>query len=172
MTTFTIRLFGDPVLRQRAAEVAGVDDSVRKLIRDLTDTMPASGLGLAAPQIGITRRVFVWGNGDDTGALANPRLLESSGEVESDEGCLSLPGLSFPVRRAQWVRVEGLNESDQRVVIEATDLTARIFQHEIDHLDGVLFIDHLPRDLQREARRMLREQMLSGMAQTTSPGGL
>lgn len=172
MTTFQIRRFGDPVLRQRAAEVAGVDDSVRKLIRDLTDTMPTTGLGLAAPQIGITRRVFVWKNEDNTGALANPRLLESSGEVESDEGCLSLPGLSFPVRRAQWVRVEGLNESDQRVVLEATDLTARIFQHEIDHLDGVLFIDHLPRDLQREARRMLREQMLSGIAPTTSSGGL
>lgn len=172
MTTFQIRLFGDPILRQRAAEVAGVDDSVRKLMRDLTDTMPATGLGLAAPQIGITRRVFVWKNEDDTGVLANPRLLESSGEVESDEGCLSLPGLSFPVRRAQWVRVEGLNESDQRVVLEATDLTARIFQHEIDHLDGVLFIDHLPKDLQREARRMLREQMLSGIAQTAGTGGL
>lgn len=167
MTAFQIRLFGDPVLRQRAAEVAAVDDSVRKLMRDLTETMRAApGLGLASPQIGIARRVFVWENEDESGALANPRLVDSSGEVESDEGCLSLPGLSFPVRRAQWVRVEGINESDQRVVIEATDLTARIFQHEIDHLDGVLFIDHLPKDLQREARRMLREQMLNGITQT------
>jgi len=172
MVTFSIRLFGDPVLRQRAAEVSSVDDSVRKLIRDLTDTMPATGLGLAAPQIGITRRVFVWKNQDDTGALANPRLLESSGEIESEEGCLSLPGLSFPVRRAQWVRIEGLDESDQRVVIEATDLTARIFQHEIDHLDGVLFIDHLPKDLQREAKRMLREQVMGNIVETAGSGTL
>jgi len=161
MAIFPIRLFGDPVLRQKAAAVSQVDRSVRKLMKDMTDTMrDAPGLGLAANQVGILRRVIVWANDDDRGALADPVLLDQGGQNEDEEGCLSLPGLKYPVIRSQWVRVQGMDEKGDSVVIEAEDLTARIFQHEIDHLDGILFVDHLTPEIQREARRRLREQAL------------
>ncbi|MGI8426915.1 MAG: peptide deformylase [Actinomycetota bacterium] len=161
MAIFPIRLFGDPVLRQKAAEVPQVDRSVRKLMKDMSDTMrDAPGLGLAANQVGVLRRVIVWANEDERGALVNPAILDKGGQDEDEEGCLSLPGLKFPVVRSQWVRVQGLNEKGDSVVIEAEDLTARIFQHEIDHIDGILFLDHLSPDLQREARRRLREEAL------------
>jgi len=161
MAIFPIRLFGDPVLRQKAAAVSQVDRSVRKLMKDMTDTMrDAPGLGLAANQVGILRRVIVWANGDDQGALADPVILDRGGQDEDEEGCLSLPGLKYPVIRSQWVRVQGLDEKGDPVVIEAEDLTARIFQHEIDHLDGILFVDHLTPEIQREARRRLREEAL------------
>jgi peptide deformylase len=158
MAIFPIRLFGDPVLRQQAAEVAEVDDTIRKLIRDMRDTMrDAPGVGLAANQIGVLRRVIVWSFEDDEGALVNPRVVASEGAVEGDEACLSLPGLSYPVVRAERVRVEGLDRKGRFTELEAEGMTARILQHEIDHINGVLFIDHLPPELQREARRLLRE---------------
>jgi peptide deformylase len=158
MAVFPIRLFGDPVLRQRAADVPEVDDTIRKLIRDMRDTMrDAPGVGLAANQIGVLRRVIVWSFEGDEGALVNPRIVGREGSVEGDEACLSLPGLSYPVLRAERVKVEGLDRKGRPVEIEAEDMTARILQHEIDHIDGVLFIDHLPPELQREARRLLRE---------------
>lgn len=163
MAIFPIRLFGDPVLRQRAAEVDEVDDLVRKLMRDLTDTMQdAPGLGLAANQIGVPRRVLVWQNEDDHGAIANPVIVERAGSEIDEEGCLSLPPLRYPVERAKWVRVEGLGPEGEQLSLEREGLSARILQHEIDHLDGVLFIDHLAPELQREARRLLREQTLMG----------
>lgn len=163
MAVFPIRLFGDPVLRQRASEVNVVDDSVRKLMRDMLATMQdAPGVGLAGNQIGVPRRVIVWEYEGDSGALANPEIIDRGGKVEDEEGCLSLPGLRYPVVRSQWVRVGGLDAGGREVTFEAEDLVARIFQHEIDHLDGVLFIDHLPQELQREARRLLREQALQG----------
>lgn len=161
MAIFPIRLFGDPVLRQRAAHVSQVDDSVRKLMQDMRETMEdAPGVGLAANQIGVARRVIVWEYESEAGALANPEIIDKGGRVEEEEGCLSLPALRYPVMRAQWVRVKGLDRKGKEVKLEAEDLVARIFQHEIDHLDGVLFIDHLPPELQREARRLLREQAL------------
>jgi peptide deformylase len=158
MAVFPIRLFGDPVLRQRAAEVSDVDDTIRKLIRDMRDTMrDAPGVGLAANQIGVLRRVVVWSFEGDEGALVNLRIVEQEGSWEADEACLSLPGLSYPVVRAQRVKVEGLDRKGGQVELDAEDMPARILQHEIDHIDGVLFIDHLPPELQREARRLLRE---------------
>ena len=161
MAILDIRLFGDPVLRQKAHEVPEVDRAVRKLMRDMTETMIAApGVGLAATQVGVVQRVIVWRNEEEEGALANPRIIDSKGEAVDSEGCLSLPGLNFDVRRAEWVRVEGLDEKSKPVVIEAEDLTARILQHEIDHIDGILFIDRLAPEDQKEARRMLREQTL------------
>lgn len=158
MAVFPIRLFGDPVLRQKAAEVSAGDDSIRKLIRDMRDTMrDAPGVGLAANQIGILRRVIVWSFEGDEGALVNPRIVEREGSVEGEEACLSLPGLSYPVVRAERIRVEGFDHKGRFTEFEAEDMTARILQHEVDHIDGILFIDHLPADLQREARRLLRE---------------
>lgn len=162
MAVFPIRLFGDPVLRQRAREVDVVDDSVIKLMRDMEDTMKAApGVGLAAPQIGVMRRVIVWQNESEKGALADPVIEDRKGKVTDDEACLSLPGLSYPVTRARWVRVSGLDPSGERVHVEVEDLTARILQHEIDHIDGVLFIDHLPEGLRREAKRRLMEAALA-----------
>lgn len=171
MAVFPVRLWGDPVLRQRAAEVPEVEDSVRKLMQDLFDTMrDAAGVGLAAPQIGVLRRVIVWEYEGERGALANPRIVDRRGEVEAEEGCLSLPGLSYPVVRAHWIRVVGLDREGADVSIEAADLIARIIQHEVDHADGILFIDHLAADLAREAKRRLREAALTGsFAPSTAP---
>jgi peptide deformylase len=163
MAIFPVRKFGDPVLRRAAAPVEAVDDSVRKLMRDLEETMNhAVGAGLAAPQIGVSRRVLVWQYEDGKGALANARITDRRGEVEGEEACLSLPGLSFPVVRSEWVRVEALDVSGEEISIELEDWPARILQHEIDHTDGILFIDRLPPNLARQARRALREQTLTG----------
>ncbi|MGH2767391.1 MAG: peptide deformylase [Actinomycetota bacterium] len=165
MAVFPIRLFGDPVLRQRCADVPSVDEAVRKLMHDMTDTMVgAPGVGLAAPQIGVLRRVIVWRNGDDHGALANARVLAVRGAVEAEEACLSLPGIRYPVVRAEWIRFEGLNDSNELVELEAEEFTARIIQHEIDHTEGILFTDRLPPDLRRDARRQLREILLADEA--------
>ena len=160
-----IRLFGDPVLRQRSAEVALVDEAVRKLMRDMIDTMRAApGVGLAAPQIGVLRRVIVWENEEEAGSLANPVISDRRGSDVADEGCLSIPGLNYPVERSEWIEVTGIDEEGNTVHLEAKDYTARIIQHEIDHIDGVLFIDRLPEDLQRDAKRTLRQIALADPA--------
>ncbi len=157
-------MFGDPVLRTRAAEVDKVDSSVRNLMASMKETMRAApGIGLAANQVGILRRVIVWENEEERGALANPVIVERDGEIEGEEGCLSLPGLAYPVVRSQWVLMEGINERGKKATIEAVDLTARIFQHEIDHLDGVLFIDHLRDELRDEAVAKLREMAMADL---------
>lgn len=162
MAVFDIRLFGDPVLRRRAPEVEEVDDSVRKLIQDMMDTMRnAPGVGLAAPQIGISRRVIVWEYEGESGALVNPAITRRSESVTADEGCLSLPGLAYPVERARVVAVTGLDSLGSMVELQLEDMLARIIQHEVDHIDGILFIDRLPSDLRKEAMRELRSQTLA-----------
>jgi peptide deformylase len=164
MPILPVRLFGDPVLRTRAAEIDKVDASVRTLMRSMRETMrEAPGIGLAANQVGVLRRVIVWENEEERGALANPVIIERDGAVEGEEGCLSLPGLAYPVVRSQWVLVEGVDERSKQVTIEAFDLTARIFQHEIDHLNGILYIDHLPEELRDEAVAKLREMAMAGL---------
>lgn len=164
MAVLPIRTFGDPVLRARAGEVPGVDDVVRKLMHDMNDTViDAPGVGLAAPQIGVPRRVIVWRYEGEEGVLANPVILEQHGKDEADEACLSLPGLSYPVKRAARIMVAGLNDRGDRTEFKVEGWTARILQHEIDHLDGVLFIDRIAPELQREARRRLREHFMSGI---------
>lgn len=146
----TVRLFGDPVLRRRARPVPAVDESLRALARDMIETMHASrGIGLAATQVGDLRRIIVVdaSAGEREGeafALVNPRIVATAGSFTDEEGCLSLPGLRLPVRRALDARVEGLDLAGNPVVREASGLLARILQHEIDHLDGVLFVDRLP----------------------------
>lgn len=157
MAVFPIRQFGDPVLRTRAAEVPEVDRAARRLMKSLAQTMEqAPGIGLAATQVGVLKRVIVWDWEEHQGELANPVILDRGGEVEGEEGCLSLPGLLYPVVRSQWVVVEGINAGGEQVRLEAEDMPARILQHEIDHLDGVLFIDHLSEELRREAMSKLR----------------
>lgn len=145
MSLLPIHLLGSPVLRQRAVEVDAVDDEVRELVRDLFDTMHAdSGIGLAANQIGIARRVaVVQTEDDDPVVLIDPVILERGGKVRGEEGCLSIPDIFADVDRAQRVVVETTTLDGERTRVEATDLVARVIQHEIDHLDGVLFLDRL-----------------------------
>jgi peptide deformylase len=171
MATRDIRTFGDPVLRQRAREVEEVTDLHRKLIKDMIDTMRAApGVGLAAPQIGVLERIFVWEVEDRHGAVVNPEIVErSSATATDDEGCLSLPGLTYPVERAVEVTVRGLDEHGRPIELTGTELLARIFQHEIDHLDGVLFIDRLSDDARKDALKNLREQTLGLRSMAPAP---
>lgn len=162
MAILPIRTFPDPVLRTRAREVEKVTDEHRLLIKNMIDTMrDAPGVGLAAPQIGVLERIFVWEVEEEYGAVVNPVIVERSDKMaEDEEGCLSLPGLVFPVVRNERVVVEGTDETGQPVRIEGEDLLGRVFQHEIDHLDGILFTDRLPDPIKREAMTILREQAL------------
>lgn len=162
MAKLPIRRFGDPVLRQKAAEVERVTDAHRRLVADMLETMrEAPGVGLAGPQVGVMERVFVWEVEDEFGAVFNPVIVERDGDdIESEEGCLSLPGLYYPVTRSERVVVEGIDENGEPVTIEGDGLLARVCQHEIDHLDGVLFIDHLSEELRREALTILRNEAL------------
>lgn len=148
MSRREVRLLGDPVLRTRAEPVAAVSDATRTLIADMFETMYAEeGVGLAAPQVGIGERVIVIdSHEEDTEpfALVNPVILEASTETDrAEEGCLSIPGLKEQVERPWRVAVEGLNPKGEPFLIEAEGLLARILQHEIDHLDGVLFLDRI-----------------------------
>lgn len=162
MAILEIRTFGDPALRARAAQVEEVTDVHRRLIADMIETMrEAPGVGLAAPQVGVLERIFVWEVDDRYGAVINPRVAATSEESEvEEEGCLSIPGLYYPVERPARVRVEGLDENGRPVAFDADELLARVFQHEIDHLDGVLFLDRLPDETRREALARLRAQAL------------
>ncbi len=128
----------------------------------MLETMRAApGVGLAGPQVGVLERVFVWEVDDRWGAVVDPVIAERSDATEvADEGCLSVPGLLYPVERAAAVTLSGMNERGAPLRLEAEGLLARVCQHEIDHLDGVLFIDRLPEELRREALRALREQAL------------
>ena len=145
MSVRPIHLYGSPVLRERAAEVGEVDHEVIALIKDLFDTMKAdNGIGLAANQIGSTRRVAVVEACDeDQLVLIDPKIIEREGKEKAEEGCLSIPEVFGDVDRAVRVVVETTSLGNERIQIEAHDIKARAIQHEIDHLDGILFIDHL-----------------------------
>jgi len=142
-----IRLLGDPVLRERCPEVEDIDDEILRLIQDLQDTMyEADGIGLAAPQIGVRRRVFVYDVREDEhapGVLINPRIIESAGVTRESEGCLSIPDLTEVVERSVRVIAEGLDQEGKSVRLEAEGLLSRCLQHEVDHLDGILFFDRV-----------------------------
>jgi peptide deformylase len=159
-----IRLFGDPVLRQRAVEVVDFDKELRKLVDDLTETMlEAPGAGLAAPQIGVGLRVFTWNVDGEVGHLVNPVLDLSDEEQLGPEGCLSIPELSYDCRRALSVVAKGFDQYGEPVRIEGSDLLARAIQHETDHLDGVLFIDRLDDELRKQAKKAIREAEWFGL---------
>lgn len=162
MAVLPIRLYPDPVLRSKAEPVTEFDDALRKLTGDMTDTMrEAPGVGLAAVQVGVVRRVVVYEWDELGGALVNPVVVEKKGRTVDEEACLSIPDMAYPVPRAQWVRVEALDESGMPFSIEAEDHLARILQHEVDHLDGVLYLDRIEPPHRREALRALRERTLT-----------
>jgi peptide deformylase len=162
LSVLAIRIFPDPVLRERAQEVDEITKTHRRLVDDMVETMrDAPGVGLAAPQVGVLERIFVWEVDERWGVVVNPRVVaRSEAVVEEEEGCLSLPGLAYDVVRTARVRVEGVDLDGKKVSFEADDLLARVCQHEIDHLDGVLFIDRLDPALRREALGRLREEAL------------
>jgi len=165
MSVRDIRLFGDPVLRTVAAPVVDFDAQLRSLVADLTDTMLAApGAGLAAPQIGVGLRVFAYHVDDVVGHLVNPELSLGDETEDGDEGCLSIPGLSFPCTRAVRVVASGFDMFGEPVEIEGDQTLARCLQHETDHLDGVLFVDRLDAVTRKEAMRAIRAADWNGNA--------
>ncbi len=160
MSLLTIRVFGDPVLRQEAREVDGFDDRLRRLADDMMETMlDAPGVGLAAPQVGVLKQLFTYEvSEEDGGAVVNPVLLDASEEVVGDdEGCLSFPGLFYPVERPARIEVRYRDLDGEEHTRSLEQFDARVWLHEMDHLAGVLFVDHLARHDRREAMKLMRQ---------------
>ena len=159
--SYQIRLLGDPVLRQRAKEVDDIDGRIVRIVEAMVPSMyQAEGLGLAAPQVGIQKRLFVYDLRDGEGpkTLVNPTISDADGEWVYDEGCLSVPGMSFEIVRPKVVHLTGLDLDGNEVSFEADEILARLFQHELDHLDGVLLLDHLDDDQRKQALKAWRER--------------
>ena len=173
MVAYTIRTFGDPVLKQRARDVTEIDGDLARAAQTMIDTMyEASGVGLAAPQVGIQKRFFTYDVGDGPGVLVNPEVVDTHGEWVYDEGCLSVPGLHFEIVRPKVVTVRGLDLDGDEVVIEGDELMGRMLLHEIDHLDGVLLLERLEPEVRKEALRELRRRdPLVTVPAATSDGG-
>ena len=166
-----IRILGDPVLRSVCKEVESFDRGLVSLVADLEETVASPGrAGLAANQIGVVRRVFSWHIDGEVGHLVNPVIEAEEGQQhdEGGEGCLSIPGLSYPCPRAEFVRARGLNLNGEAVVIEGHGMMARCIQHEVDHLNGRLFIDRLSGEVRKQAMRDLRQLSASGESQSAS----
>lgn len=158
MTVQPIRLFGDPVLTTPAQEVTVFDKELRQLVADLTATMQdAPGAGLAAPQIGVSLRVFTYDVDGEVGHLINPNLDLSEELQDGLEGCLSVPDMAFECKRAMHVVAKGMNMYGEPVVLSGSELMARCVQHETDHLNGIMFIDRLDTDTRKEAMKAIRE---------------
>ncbi|MEM7322281.1 MAG: peptide deformylase [Actinomycetota bacterium] len=174
---YQVRVFGDPVLRKIAEEVTNVDGKLVKLVDDMLETMYAEpGIGLAAPQIGVQRRLFVYDIGEGPEAIVNPVITESRGEWTFEEGCLSVPGLFWEIVRPKEIHLTGHDLDGNEVSIEADELLSRLFQHELDHLDGIMLIDHLDDDTRKAALKTLRERYAdrpsNGRSPQRSGGGL
>ncbi len=171
MSELTIRQYGDPVLKERTREVEDIDGAVASLVDSMIETMYAApGSGLAANQVGVQRRIFVYDAGEGARTVINPRILESDGEWVYDEGCLSIPGLSWEIVRPNAVHLVGLDLDGNEISIEATELEGRVFQHELDHLDGILLIERLNDDQRKEAMKVLRSRTLD--LASSDPDGL
>jgi len=165
MSIQPIRHFGDPVLVTPANEVLTFDKELRVLVKDLTETMlNAPGAGLAAPQIGVPLRVFVWDVDGTLGHLINPTLDLSEELQDGDEGCLSFPDLVYPTPRSLRAVAKGFNMHGEPLLVEGSELLARALQHETDHLDGILFIDRLNEEDRKAAMKEIRESEWFGMA--------
>jgi peptide deformylase len=163
MAVLSMRRYGDPILRQLAAPVAAVTPEIKTLIADMAETMwHQVGIGLAAPQIGVSLRIFVMDDGKrGARAIVNPVVTERGGVVKEEEGCLSLPGIFAEVERSKTLRIEGLDGEGQPISFEAQGLQAKIIQHELDHLDGVLFIDRLPPVTRDRIKKKIQKEGLA-----------
>jgi peptide deformylase len=164
VTIRPIRELGDPVLRTPADPVRDFDRDLAALVRDLEETVDHPGrAGLAAPQIGVGLRVFSWNVDDEIGHLVNPVIVSLSEETQDDdEGCLSVPGLYAPTVRAMHAVVEGFDVNGKPLRVEGSGLMARCLQHEVDHLDGTVFLDRLTGDARKKALRALRDRSAGG----------
>jgi len=163
MAIYPIRTFGDPVLRMETKPVTEIDDTVRALVRDMIETMyDAPGVGLAANQIGVPRRIAVFDAQDEMGArvMINPEIVETSGEWEYEEGCLSVPGRYWNIVRPGFARVLALDLDGNEIEYAGDGLLGRVLQHEVDHLEGLLLIDRLDRAERKQALKELREEAL------------
>lgn len=161
MSKYSVRQYGDPVLKQVAREVDDVDGALVRLVDEMVDTMyEAEGAGLAATQVGVQKRLFVYDVGEGPVAIVNPVIAEASGEWYHEEGCLSIPGLRLGIVRPKEVHLRGVGLDGDEVSIEADEFLARVFLHETDHLDGVLMIERLDDDLRKQALRVLRDRAL------------
>lgn len=160
MSVYRIRTFGDPVLKRRAEEVTEIDGRLARLAEEMHVAMrEAHGVGLAAPQIGVSRRLFVYEIGDSgPRTVVNPVIDEAEGEWEHEEGCLSVPGLYFEISRAKRVHLRGLDLDGREVSVEGEEMEAKLFQHEVDHLDGRLLLERLDDRERKQAMKLLRRQ--------------
>ncbi|MDF2420832.1 peptide deformylase [Trueperella pyogenes] len=161
MTYRDIRIVGDPVLRTPCDPIREVTAGIKQLVEDLLENVNEDGrAGLAANQIGVSFRAFSWNIEGNIGYILNPVIVELSEETQDGpEGCLSVPDLWFPTTRSMYARAEGTNLDGKRVVIEGEEIWGRLIQHEVDHLDGYLYVDRLDRAMRREAFRQLREHL-------------
>ncbi len=163
MTNYAIRVLGDPVLKTRAKEVEDFDGKLSALTEGMIESMyDAEGVGLAAPQIGVQRRIITYDIGEGPQTIINPEVVETSGSAFYDEGCLSIPGLYFEIERPAKATFRGLDLHGNEVVFEDDDFLTRMMFHEIDHLDGILTIDRLDPDARKQAMAMIREQQIAG----------
>jgi peptide deformylase len=163
MPVYPIRTFGDPVLRLTATPITEIDGGIHRLVESMIETMYAApGVGLAAPQVGVSKAVFVFDAQDEKGArvLVNPELVETSGELEFEEGCLSVPGHFWPIVRPDFSRIRGIDMEGNPVEYSGTGLMGRVLQHEFDHLQGKLLIERLERRRRKQALRDLRDEAL------------
>lgn len=163
MAAYSLRYLGDPVLKQTTPEVTDIDGRLAHVVGDMFDVLyDASGLALAAPQVGIRKRLFVYDYRDTPGVLINPVVEESDGEWTYHEGCLSIPGIYFEIRRPKRVHLTGRDLDGNEVDYEADELQARMFQHELDHLNGTLMLEHLTPEQTRAAKKHLLDLRLNG----------
>jgi peptide deformylase len=161
MAVFPIRTFGDPVLRTPAETIDDIPSSLERLVDDMLETMyEAPGVGLAAPQIGISKRLFVADIGEGPFVMINPEIVETSGEWISEEGCLSVPGKWWAITRPGFARAKGVDLDGNAVEHAGEELMGRVLQHEIDHLDGMLLIERLSKRTRKAALRELRREAL------------
>jgi len=151
--SYQIRTFGDPVLASQAAAVTDIDGKIVRIVEEMFDTLydSDSGIGLAAPQVGIQRQLFVWDRDDEPMGILNPTIAESDGEWVYEEGCLSIPGLYVEMTRPKTVLMKGIDMNGNEISLEADELEARLFQHELDHLNGVLMFDRMQPEQRKQA---------------------
>ena len=153
------------MLKQRAKDVTDVDGALVRVVNTMVETMyDASGIGLAAPQVGVQKRLFTYDVGEGPEVLINPEIVETEGEWAYEEGCLSIPGLHFEIVRPKLVTITGVDIDGREVVIQGDELLGRVFLHELDHLDGVLMLDRLDPDERKRALRELRDVDLNAAA--------
>ena len=161
------------MLRQKARDITDIDSSLVRLVDDMLDTMYAApGIGLAAPQVGVQKRLFVWDIGDGPQAIVNPEIVDADGEWVFEEGCLSVPGLSWEITRPKTVHVVGRDLDGNEMSFEADEIEARMFQHELEHLDGPLLVERLDPDTRKVALAANRDAQLRSIGSDAPAAGV